>query len=585
MHIQHKLRVVAIILAISVLLTIMPNIAIASSEISITSVRADGTALSVTEGSAPEIVQGSTIEIEGTVSPGGKDVTYIVVPVGSVSPICAIGQAESNSATGAFSMSVALPAVMTVGTYEIRISGEEASGVSRYYFKIQTGLEKRIVLSSSSDSIKYIGASLTVEAEIINRFLGDVVDWSVESGSDVVSVSGGVVTALKEGTAVIKAALRSNSNVYAKKTIIVDTTDFGDISLVTSANGSGRIMYDTSDYSSHTGEHDVGSEFELEAEAEGGSVFLYWVDERSGRIVSEESRYSFILGTAMTLSAVFKEDTDPALVMFIEKNKKLHKWSADNEGTVPNDPFIMGYTFDGWKKDGESRISSYRGGDVIAAGTISEDAIFRAQHTLNAETYTVTIINGVGAESGVYQYNTKISLTPAEAVSGKKFAYWRRDGQIVSYNESYTFYVASSETTVEAVYEDLGSSTAVQPVLIISEPVFVEKTEKEYEKYAFFAERNLPEQYTLIEAGIIMASGLAEESSLSLSTYTQKAVSTSKSKSGQYTVRKSIPEGEKWTARAYMIYKDGDNVITMYSDPVSKYVEVTPGNIEYGEDY
>lgn len=518
---------------------------------------------------APIIAAGSVINISGIYSLFGGEVTFLVIPDGSVEPIRGIGQTTSSETDGSFEYAIGLPVSMDAGTYMLKVGGEQVDEPVIRYFKTVVGLEKSIVLTSEAESIKTLNATLAVSAEIVNAVAGDRVVWSVSSGSDVVSVDdNGVVTALKEGVAVVRASLFANPEVYAEKTITVDTAVFEDVSFTVSITGAGTVnatgAYTGTIVGAYTASYPVGSMFELEAVTSGNDVFLHWIDDRSGRIISDEPVLPVGLGINTSIRAVFKSETDTAYVMFVEKNKHVRlSGHVDENITVPEDPYAMGYMFKNWVKDNEEQ--SLKAGDIIAAGTYSENTIFNAKHEKRSDIYRVTFAGVSEFSDGIYnyQYNNRIDITPAEATADKKFAYWKKDGAIVSYSYSYTFYVPLYDIKVEAVFVDKDEVVATVPALVMAEPQTVQTN-----KIAFFAERFLPEQYTMLETGIILSDDTTAD--LTLENAKLKAVSTSTANNGQYTVRKAnVTENEKWLGRAYMVYKDGNNIITIYSNTVT----------------
>ena len=131
-----------------------------------------------------------------------------------------------------------------------------------------------------------------------------------------------------------------------------------------------------------------------------------------------------------------------------------------------------------------------------------------------------------------------------------------RDGKIVSYNREYSFYV-SADTTVSAVYE---SDVDEEIVLNMAEPVKVSDS-----KIAFFAERNVPSDKTVIETGIL----ISKTAGLNLENALIKAGAKSTQNAGQFTVRKAnVQPEETYYGRAYLIYKDASGVHTLYSNEV-----------------
>lgn len=480
---QNLMRVIAVLCIVAML----PVTAVmaASATITLASAGSGATAFSAVAAEAPQIAAGAQVEVTGTHSVAGAEVTFLIAPEGATAPIQGIGQRTSASAEGTFTFHVLLPENMEDGIYYVKVGGEDVDEPQVRYFKI----------GSAEPSVDM--AKLTVSI----------------TGSGKVTSTGAYVGEITGGA--------------------------------------------TNDYA-------VGSAFALTAVPGEDNVFIHWIDERSGRVVSTEAEYSFALGTATSLRAVFRQKEEPALVIFKERNSRVVvSQSGSNDVTVPDDPYTIGYEFEKWvKADGTPQ--TLKAGDKIAAGTYQNDMIFIAQHKKSAQTYTVTLTNAQGAATGDYQYDTKLSVTPAAAPDGQKFAYWKKDGKIVSYEQNYIFYVAAYDTAVEAVFVAEGETVTPVPVLVMTEPFMVQGN-----KMAFFAERNLPAQYELVESGILLTDKVGTELTLDNAMY--KNATISKDNNGQFTVRKAgVTIGETWAGRAYMIYKDGETVKTIYSNTVVK---------------
>lgn len=480
---QNLMRVIAVLCIVAMLP--MTAVMAASATITLASAGSGATAFSTVAAEAPQIAAGAQVEVTGTHSVAGAEVTFLIAPEGATAPIQGIGQRTSASAEGTFTFHVLLPENMEDGIYYVKVGGEDVDEPQVRYFKI----------GSAEPSVDM--AKLTVSI----------------TGSGKVTSTGAYVGEITGGA--------------------------------------------TNDYA-------VGSAFALTAVPGEDNVFIHWIDERSGRVVSTEAEYSFALGTATSLRAVFRQKEEPALVIFKERNSRVVvSQSGSNDVTVPDDPYTIGYEFEKWvKADGTPQ--TLKAGDKIAAGTYQNDMIFIAQHKKSAQTYTVTLTNAQGAATGDYQYDTKLSVTPAAAPGGQKFAYWKKDGKIVSYEQNYIFYVAAYDTAVEAVFVAEGETVTPVPVLVMTEPFMVQGN-----KMAFFAERNLPAQYELVESGILLTDKVGTELTLDNAMY--KNATISKDNNGQFTVRKAgVTIGETWAGRAYMIYKDGETVKTIYSNTVVK---------------
>ncbi len=78
-------------------------------------------------------------------------------------------------------------------------------------------------------------------------------------------------------------------------------------------------------------------------------------------------------------------------------------------------------------------------------------------------TYTITVENGTadnGNTSVVVNENGSVTVTANVAPEGKKFKGWSINGTVVSTEQSYTFN-ATADTTITAVYEDIGNGTDI----------------------------------------------------------------------------------------------------------------------------
>lgn len=318
---------------------------------------------------------------------------------------------------------------------------------------------------------------------------------------------------------------------------------------------------------SKTEQFELGARIKLTAVAGDEAEFLYWKDVTTGRIVSYNKEYTFDVGTANDVVAMFK-DTDSYTVKFMDMNNKvLAEGTTASDITVPANPYILGYTFGGWKIGSET--TSYKAGDVIAANTFKNDTVIQAIQTLEETKYAVTFENVTGCESGEYKYNTKLTAAHTEAPAEKIFSHWERDGKVVSYEDTYTFYVGNYATTVKAVFVEDTETVTKAATVTMAAPTIVSVN-----KISFMAERNVPEDCTVIESGILLKKDAQTEITLD-SEAIIKATSANRSNYGAYTVRKAnVSVGDTWSAVSYLIYTDAEgNVQTIYSNVVSKTME------------
>lgn len=287
--------------------------------------------------------------------------------------------------------------------------------------------------------------------------------------------------------------------------------------------------------------------------------FMYWQDAVSKRILSYEKTYEFMLGSDREIIAMHKDDTqDSYYVMFTDANGKLlgGGYSTDTDLLVPKNPYMQGYSFAGWY-DGGEKISAAEGKKVSDLN-ITKDTQYKAgykEEKIKRDVY----VNG--ELYGSYSYNETVTLTAPAQKDGQTFIYWKRDGQTASYNSEYSFKMGIANTSAEAVYDDNAVDKDV--VIIMNEPVVLSGLNR----ISFMAERDIPSEYTLVESGII----LSKTENISLGSQNIiKSVSTSKEHKGQFTIRKAgLSAGDKWYAKAYVIYKNAYTTYTSYSNEVS----------------
>lgn len=345
--------------------------------------------------------------------------------------------------------------------------------------------------------------------------------------------------------------------------------------LTVNANGGGAITYGKGTPSEQdwgtgkTADFARGEEIALTAVADEGSRFVYWVDKASGRVVSEQETYTFTLGTAKSLEAFFIS-TAPGSKTAIFKNKngkilQSNQIGADGSVTVPENPEYMGYVFDKWIKNGiDQKIAA---NDTLPYDVLSpEENLFTAHYRQAPETYAVTVVGGTlapGVVRGEYAYDTLVTVTLDESAipAGQKFSHWTKDGQTISYERVYSFYMSAAPVDIAAVYVPETETVVPKPVLVMTTPVLLTGQGK----IAFFAERQLGKNNAMIETGILLSRSGPD---FDLDTPDIiKSASISTSNVGQYTVRVRANDGDTWYAKAYMLYKDENgDVKCIYSD-------------------
>lgn len=319
--------------------------------------------------------------------------------------------------------------------------------------------------------------------------------------------------------------------------------------------------------SQYIGSPAQGTLCEFEAEDTATRVFLYWKDVPAGRVYSYERAIRFTTGTNIVLRAEFARvsDTDH-YVSFLNYGGTIlqdDSYAIGDAVTPPGetDTQLPGFTFTGWSKSAS---------EISAA---SDDLIVTPMYTVNDESYTVTITDETYASgSGTYSNFQTVNLKAEEKNgSGQTFSYWQdADGAIVSYERNYSFRI-NYDVTLTAVY---GEEVTPEPVIRISK-VYRDVTNA---KITFYAERSVPETYTVISHGMLMVSGeTVDDDTLTVNAagYTEasrvrKVYGTSNELCGTFSLAKSkIGRNTEVTARPFIVCKDAaGSQFVVYGDVV-----------------
>ncbi len=305
--------------------------------------------------------------------------------------------------------------------------------------------------------------------------------------------------------------------------------------------------------SHYTGQLAVGSKIVLTANST--NKFIGWIDSDTGAFLSTSSSYTHTAYTNKNITAVYGPASSK-IIQFTSLSDRLLNYGKSGAVVTPSDPYMYGYSFEGWYRDGT--LQSYKENDVVS---IAENVNMMAGYLRNTTRYTVNV-NG---KKQYLLYNTLVEVTADKTKDGKAFSYWQRDGKIVSYDLSYSFYT-DKDTVLESVY---GKTTENKALLVMGEPIATEDN-----RIAFFAERNIPSEYTVVQTGIL----LGKSDDLTLETAIAKVVAKKTTNVGQCTARwANVKKEYTYYARAYAMYYDTEgNLKTAYSNVVSDDIAFGP---------
>ena len=304
-------------------------------------------------------------------------------------------------------------------------------------------------------------------------------------------------------------------------------------------------------------------------------VFMYWVDLLSGRIYSYDRKIQFVASSRVSLRAEYADISQTKhRVTYVNYGGTILKDDNGGQGASytigtdvvmpPTDTDLPGFTFKGWSKYPR---------DI--ADDPSNQVIY-PKYTVNQETYTVTLTDDSYASgAGEYMNFQTVNLKAKEKNgSGQSFSYWQdENGTIVSYERNYSFRI-NYNITLTPVF---GENVTPEPVIRISK-VYRNLSKS---KITFYAERSVPDTYTVVSHGILLAygSGVDENpltvsngaDAASTSAKVRKAYGDSNEPFGTFSLAKSgLDPAEAVKARPFVIVKDAEGVQSVvYGDEVN----------------
>ncbi len=461
-------------------------------------------------------------------------------------------------------------------------------------------------VTAEAKAPKYTGATtlaadgaieLSATSAIYGENLAEEFTFAIKSGDEYATLEGNVLTAIRanyvEGAAVVIEITQGNLTSEVTIDIApVDTTKYGYLTILESL-GSGSVtgeldgevvIEDTTDGAM---EFDIGAIVTLTATPFEGHAFAYWavVNGETSSVYSREAELELRVPYGITLQAVFKADAaDSATVTFLGyQDAVITTYDiAAIVGDVlvtPSAPEVFGHKFVEYRASNWG--TQYGEGVELSKTLFDQDITFRAVYAPDdTMEYTLTVVNGIikktNLNEGSVPYNTDVVVVANAAEEGMKFSHWiDGNGQIISYDAEYKFYMAAADRTVEAVYvsedaEDKFGAVITMTVTEVGEdangPIF-----------GLYAERRVPEGFTVVENGIVYGYagnnyGLTDESDyVTLENYTNMSTSKYQNNNGQYTVRIQMTEarqnrGGNWYASTYLIYRDASGELwTIYS--------------------
>lgn len=295
--------------------------------------------------------------------------------------------------------------------------------------------------------------------------------------------------------------------------------------------------------------------------------FEAWINDKN-RTVSDKANYTFRIAGDTVINCVSK---NAGVVSFYNANGDLissKKFTKFTSNSFPAAPTLYGHTFTGWDKTAEEIDEAVKAGKSVKV---------TAQYKKNLTYYSLVLNGGEVVDTSSDDYNGEMSFREFSTVTVKAsfetpiFRYWvDGNGNIVSYRSEYKFYM-SNNLELTAVY---GITPVIKQPIIKITKVFEDAENK---RLVFTSERDIPDNYTVLEHGILLSRDnevLRGRIPLTLDYDGTliKCTSNTKNNVGTYLASKKIvDEVRTWGAVAYVIYqKPNGEVKTLYSDLVKK---------------
>lgn len=410
-------------------------------------------------------------------------------------------------------------------------------------------------ITSAPESIE-IGknANITAEAALMSdgtAASGVDIAYSVaEDDKLVAEVSeNGVITGKAKGTATI-IATATKGEYSSSKSIEVEVIVPGTGEEITNTKVSVAVQSEnaTEGTVSWNGatidEVQMGDTVTATATAKEGYVFRYWKNS-SGQVLSENPDERFVINTNSAITAVFDKIDDTADMVNVElynangmpfDSKTVDKGTTFAEAISDvGTPSYTGFgIFKHWSMYAdESKIDD----NMLVKENTRAVAIFNAP----TGKYTVSV-NGTAKHSDVL-YGTEVTVSSAAS----DFSCWKLGEKIVSYDKSYKFTVWGDVNLTEVK----GEAAVKAPVAILttigSNPLLI---------------YNVPEEYTIVEAGILFGS----TSDINISSVDGGRAVAARG-TGQFTAQPKANAAADYT-RGYLIFKNNitGDIRILYAD-------------------
>ena len=332
------------------------------------------------------------------------------------------------------------------------------------------------------------------------------------AGSADITVAAKVGDSTKTATYTITASEYNPNSITTNPTVSVYIgAENADASLITVSKGG--IAAGVVD-----GTVARGTTITATAESNEDYEFIYWMDNAK-RYIQDDETYTFTAGTNTAVFAVYADKTDTFKLFdyFTDSGTRVYSVEAEDEAEIITPELEMtGYTGGAWKKTIDN----------------AEYVTFTPDWENATKATTSVTLNGAAYESGSYGDKVTVNKTSDSFVS------WKKNGNIVSYDDTYTFYMWD---VLEALVESTEGEKSNFPAVALFE-----------NGGKYMLELINCDGVEIVEKGILFGG--------TIDSCLKKFVS--RTNLSQFT----IIEDTYTDAKAYVIYRDGADLRVAYSD-------------------
>ena len=226
----------------------------------------------------------------------------------------------------------------------------------------------------------------------------------------------------------------------------------------------------------------VGENFKVTAPKIDGYTFKFWslgTGENSRPVTGLKPSHTVKLGKGATkLYAVYApNDADECVVEFYDATGEKKASYAVAAGETVTAPALPESSLRGtalcWKSPVSYANVELAAGESYTAPENVPLVAFVAQYSTEASALKDVTVSVAGTEgatgAGSYKFGSTATVVAPARENGKGtkvFAYWTRNGEIVSFDKSYSF-TATNDITVTAVYQDYApASKTIRKIIV-----------------------------------------------------------------------------------------------------------------------